>query len=177
MREGSIVSPNIYSSGCVISPTGSHPLLAQRVTLALMRFALSGGHADVHCYPHDTVKQWEGTEAAVTHTCDGVPDCLKAVRLQVTLLASSWRAPLGLSFDDTRFLSCGGTPRSSRSAAQEASCRRWTTLRTSSSQRKRLRTSRRRPTATAGPSQPTAMAKTALVREPMAFFHATFAYT
>ncbi|RMY08416.1 hypothetical protein D0868_04819 [Hortaea werneckii] len=62
IEEGSAVGPTIYSSNSIISPTG--------------------GHADLHTMP----KSW--FEDACNHglpmrTCDGVPECLKAVREQL----------------------------------------------------------------------------------------------
>ncbi|KAI7538215.1 hypothetical protein KC331_g10490 [Hortaea werneckii] len=62
IEEGSAVGPTIYSSNSIISPTG--------------------GHADLHTMP----KAW--FEDACSHglpmrTCDGVPECLKAVREQL----------------------------------------------------------------------------------------------
>jgi len=62
-QEGSILSPTIYSSGQILSPTA--------------------GHADFHCIPYESQKAHEKSESAVTHTCDGVPECLRAVRLQL----------------------------------------------------------------------------------------------
>ncbi|KAI7357630.1 hypothetical protein KC354_g9908 [Hortaea werneckii] len=60
--SGSTVGPTIYSSNSIISPTG--------------------GHADLHTMP----KAW--FEDACSHglpmrTCDGVAECLKAVREQL----------------------------------------------------------------------------------------------
>ena len=55
--DGSIMGPAIYSAGQVLSTTG--------------------GHADVHAFPLDFVAS---SPQAVGAICDGVPECLKAVR-------------------------------------------------------------------------------------------------
>lgn len=55
--DGSIVGPNIYSAGQILSTTG--------------------GHADVHAFPIDFVTN---SPHAVGTICDGIPECLKAVR-------------------------------------------------------------------------------------------------
>ena len=62
VNEGTIVGPNIYSSICPLSMTA--------------------GHGDIHDLPVDTVVD------ACAHglpfaQCDGVPDCIKTVRLQI----------------------------------------------------------------------------------------------
>lgn len=62
IQEGSLVGPKIYSANCGISMTG--------------------GHADAHTIPLDWYKE------AVAHglpmyTADGVPECLKAIRMQL----------------------------------------------------------------------------------------------
>ncbi|KAK8216862.1 hypothetical protein M8818_001825 [Zalaria obscura] len=67
ISEGSLVGPKIYSSNCIISPTG--------------------GHADAH----DMLADW--FHDAVAHglpcyTADGVAECLKAVRTQLRAGAS-----------------------------------------------------------------------------------------
>ena len=54
--EGSISGPSIYSAGGILSTTG--------------------GHADVHGLPLDWVLSSEG----IGLICDGVPECLRAVR-------------------------------------------------------------------------------------------------
>jgi imidazolonepropionase-like amidohydrolase len=60
--EGTIAGPTIYSAGSVLSQ--------------------SGGHADVHSVPHAWVA--DNCESGhFLHLCDGVPECLKAVRLQL----------------------------------------------------------------------------------------------
>jgi imidazolonepropionase-like amidohydrolase len=62
--EGLIPGPHVYSSGAIISTTG--------------------GHADIHALP----SHWVG-DVAHEHRglwqCDGVPECLKAVRTQLRL--------------------------------------------------------------------------------------------
>jgi imidazolonepropionase-like amidohydrolase len=57
IADGRIDGPSIYSAGTVLSTTG--------------------GHADVHGYPLDWVA---GAENRIGSLCDGVPECLKAVR-------------------------------------------------------------------------------------------------
>ncbi|MGH8974754.1 MAG: metal-dependent hydrolase family protein [Acidimicrobiia bacterium] len=62
--EGIVPGPHVYSSGAIISTTG--------------------GHADIHALP----QHWVG-DVAHEHRglwqCDGVPECLKAVRTQLRL--------------------------------------------------------------------------------------------
>jgi imidazolonepropionase-like amidohydrolase len=62
--EGTVAGPNIYAAGAILSP--------------------SGGHADLHMYPiswvHDLTER-----LGCTQLCDGVPECLKAVRMQLRL--------------------------------------------------------------------------------------------
>ena len=62
--EGSISGPTIYPAGGILSTTG--------------------GHADVHGLPLDWVLNGEG----IGLICDGVPECLKAVRSNLRLGAS-----------------------------------------------------------------------------------------
>mmetsp|Transcript_20390 Transcript_20390/g.28144 ORF Transcript_20390/g.28144 Transcript_20390/m.28144 type:complete len:442 (+) Transcript_20390:84-1409(+) len=63
-KENSILSPTIYSCGDIISPTA--------------------GHADVHCTPYLACNLLEQIDPChCFKTCDGVPECLKAVRLQL----------------------------------------------------------------------------------------------
>ncbi len=60
IADGTIIGPSIYSAGTVLSTTG--------------------GHADVHGYPLD----WVATaENRIGSLCDGVPECLKAVRMNL----------------------------------------------------------------------------------------------
>jgi imidazolonepropionase-like amidohydrolase len=63
--EGSIAGPSIYPAGRILSTTG--------------------GHADVHSLPIDWV---DGSPGRLGLNCDGVADCLKAVRLQLRQGAS-----------------------------------------------------------------------------------------
>ncbi|HZU71129.1 MAG TPA: amidohydrolase family protein [Acidimicrobiales bacterium] len=60
--EGTNVGPHVYGAGAILSPTG--------------------GHADLHMYPvgwvHDLAER-----TGLLHNCDGVPECLRAVRLQL----------------------------------------------------------------------------------------------
>ena len=60
--EGTLTGPTIYAAGSILSPTG--------------------GHADFHGQSLATVMDYSAHEGA-TQLCDGVPDCLKAVRLQL----------------------------------------------------------------------------------------------
>jgi imidazolonepropionase-like amidohydrolase len=62
IAEGFVPGPNIYSAGAVLSTTG--------------------GHADIHGFPIHWVEELSAT-SFLGHTCDGVADCLKAVRLQL----------------------------------------------------------------------------------------------
>ncbi|KAH8703084.1 hypothetical protein BGW36DRAFT_393531 [Talaromyces proteolyticus] len=62
VEEGTLVGPNVYSSVGVISMTG--------------------GHADVHNVPIDTVLD-NGRHGGPFQVCDGMTDCLKTVRLMV----------------------------------------------------------------------------------------------
>jgi len=62
VAEGSLVGPTVYGAGAVLSPTG--------------------GHADLHMYPVHWVCEL-ADRIGVLHQCDGVPDCLRAVRLQL----------------------------------------------------------------------------------------------
>jgi imidazolonepropionase-like amidohydrolase len=62
IAEGTVVGPAIYGAGAVLSPTG--------------------GHADLHMYPVDWVCDL-ADRIGVLRQCDGVPECLRAVRLQL----------------------------------------------------------------------------------------------
>lgn len=62
ITEGSLVGPKIYSSNCIISPTG--------------------GHADAHDLPEDWCKATTA-HGGPAYTADGVAECLKAVRMQL----------------------------------------------------------------------------------------------
>jgi imidazolonepropionase-like amidohydrolase len=62
VAEGSVRGPAVYAAGAVLSPTG--------------------GHADLHMYP----PHWVGELAdrlGVLRQCDGIAECLRAVRLQL----------------------------------------------------------------------------------------------
>ena len=61
VNEGTHPGPNIYGAGQILSPTG--------------------GHADIHKFPLDAVKQL--SSQGFLRTVDGVSDCLKAVREQL----------------------------------------------------------------------------------------------
>jgi imidazolonepropionase-like amidohydrolase len=62
IEEGSAVGPTIYGAGAVLSPTG--------------------GHADLHMYPVQWVCDM-ADRVGMLRQCDGVPECLRAVRLQL----------------------------------------------------------------------------------------------
>jgi imidazolonepropionase-like amidohydrolase len=61
--EGVVEGPSIYGAGAILSQTG--------------------GHGDFHSFPVDWVI--DSCERAMTWLCDGVPECLKAVRSQLRL--------------------------------------------------------------------------------------------
>ncbi len=62
IEEGAIMGPHVYAAGDLISPTG--------------------GHADLHTYSVGCVAEL-GARGGWLHTCDGVTECLRAVRLQL----------------------------------------------------------------------------------------------
>lgn len=64
IKDGSMTGPTIYGAGDVLSTTG--------------------GHGDTHAFPLDWVQSGSGFGVM----CDGVPECLKAVRLQLRRGAS-----------------------------------------------------------------------------------------
>lgn len=68
IEEGAIEGPAIYAAGAVLSPTG--------------------GHGDVHGFPVDFVEQLSARGDWLGALCDGVPECLKAVRRQLRSGAS-----------------------------------------------------------------------------------------
>ncbi len=62
IAEGTVKGPNVFGAGAILSPTG--------------------GHADLHMYP----VQWVcdlADRVGMLRQCDGVPECLRAVRLQL----------------------------------------------------------------------------------------------
>jgi imidazolonepropionase-like amidohydrolase len=62
VAEGSVSGPAVYAAGAILSPTG--------------------GHADLHMFP----SQWVcdlADRTGMLRQCDGVPECLRAVRLQL----------------------------------------------------------------------------------------------
>jgi imidazolonepropionase-like amidohydrolase len=61
VAEGSVLGPNVYAAGALLSPTG--------------------GHADIHAVRASWVR--ELGEDAYYRQCDGVPECLLAVRSQL----------------------------------------------------------------------------------------------
>jgi len=60
--EGSVSGPHIYSAGAILSMTG--------------------GHGDTHCFPLDWMDQL-ARQKMTFRLCDGVPECLRAVREQL----------------------------------------------------------------------------------------------
>ncbi len=60
--EGTVQGPSVYGAGSVLSPTG--------------------GHADLHMYPVHWVCDL-ADRIGMLRQCDGVPECLRAVRLQL----------------------------------------------------------------------------------------------
>jgi imidazolonepropionase-like amidohydrolase len=67
VNEGSIPGPHIYASGTALSTTG--------------------GHGDAHAFPIEFVHFWANVRE-VPGPCDGVPECLLAVRKVLRLGAS-----------------------------------------------------------------------------------------
>ena len=63
IAEGSIPGPSIYAAGSLLSTTG--------------------GHGDLHRLPLDFVLSMAGRGAQPSELCDGVPACIRAVRLQL----------------------------------------------------------------------------------------------
>ena len=61
--DGTVPGPRIYGAGGVISPTG--------------------GHADIHALPLEWIGDPAFAAQDVFHLADGVPECLRAVRLQL----------------------------------------------------------------------------------------------
>jgi imidazolonepropionase-like amidohydrolase len=62
VQEGTVKGPNVFGAGAVLSPTG--------------------GHADLHMYPVHWVCDL-ADRVGMLRQCDGVPECLRAVRLQL----------------------------------------------------------------------------------------------
>jgi imidazolonepropionase-like amidohydrolase len=62
VAEGSVSGPTVYGAGAVLSPTG--------------------GHADLHMYPWQWVCDL-ADRSGLLRQCDGIPECLRAVRLQL----------------------------------------------------------------------------------------------
>ncbi|HET6794500.1 MAG TPA: amidohydrolase family protein [Acidimicrobiales bacterium] len=62
VAEGSVPGPTVYGAGAVLSPTG--------------------GHADLHMYPWSWVCELSD-RVGTLRQCDGVAECLRAVRLQL----------------------------------------------------------------------------------------------
>ena len=62
VAEGTVRGPNVFGAGAVLSPTG--------------------GHADLHMYPVHWVCDL-ADRIGMLRQCDGVPECLRAVRLQL----------------------------------------------------------------------------------------------
>lgn len=66
IEEGTIVGPTIYGAGAALSTTG--------------------GHADVHSFPLDVVHTLLESKIS-SGICDGIPECLRAVRSQLRINA------------------------------------------------------------------------------------------
>ena len=62
VEEGTLPGPSVYGAAAVLSPTG--------------------GHADLHMYPAAWVCDL-ADRSGILRQCDGVPECLRAVRLQL----------------------------------------------------------------------------------------------
>lgn len=62
IAEGSVAGPSIYAAGSILSQTG--------------------GHADIHRMPLATISDYSEAGGMV-QLCDGVAECLRAVRLQL----------------------------------------------------------------------------------------------
>ncbi|MFL6239909.1 MAG: amidohydrolase family protein [Actinomycetes bacterium] len=60
--EGSVPGPHIYAAGAILSATG--------------------GHGDIHCYPVEWMNDLARRDPSF-RLCDGVPECLLAVREQL----------------------------------------------------------------------------------------------
>src|SRR3989442_15613186 len=60
--EGSVRGPHIYGAGGALSQTG--------------------GHGDLHSFPLDYVHELSH-RLGFSYLCDGVPECLKGVRMQL----------------------------------------------------------------------------------------------
>lgn len=68
INEGTVTGPNVYAPGAILSTTG--------------------GHGDIHSLPLDWVVDYGHGEGWLT-LCDGVPECLKAVRRQLRVGATA----------------------------------------------------------------------------------------
>ena len=64
INEGTLVGPHIYAPGAILSTTG--------------------GHGDIHGLPLDWVTDY-GHRGGALYLCDGVAECLRAVRAQLRL--------------------------------------------------------------------------------------------
>jgi imidazolonepropionase-like amidohydrolase len=62
IAEGTVAGPAVYGAGAVLSPTG--------------------GHADLHMYPSGWVCDF-ADRVGILRQCDGISECLRAVRLQL----------------------------------------------------------------------------------------------
>jgi len=62
IEEGTVAGPSIYSAGAILSQTG--------------------GHADIHSVPPAMVADFSA-HGGILQVCDGVAECMKAVRLQL----------------------------------------------------------------------------------------------
>ena len=61
--DGTVLGPRVYGAGAVLSTTG--------------------GHADIHSLPLDWIGDPAFAGYGIFHLADGVPECLRAVRLQL----------------------------------------------------------------------------------------------
>jgi imidazolonepropionase-like amidohydrolase len=62
VNEGTVPGPHIYAAGAILSTTG--------------------GHGDIHCYPLEWMNDLARRDPSF-RLCDGVPECLRAVREQL----------------------------------------------------------------------------------------------
>jgi imidazolonepropionase-like amidohydrolase len=62
IEEGTVRGPSVYAAGAILSPTG--------------------GHADLHMFPSEWVCDL-ADRVGMLRQCDGVAECLRAVRLQL----------------------------------------------------------------------------------------------
>lgn len=63
ISDGSVAGPTVYGAGSVLSMTG--------------------GHGDRHDLPHEWMLSDRSAASQVMHMCDGIPDVIRGVRLQL----------------------------------------------------------------------------------------------